>query len=150
MKNLLPILFFGFAMTISAQETTVTSEIHLKTTEDKMAYYEKRGAEDAHFELEFKAKSKDEEKIFWKEQEAYERNLKKQYRKEYHIYIASKKEVYATHHHHCDEHYHSDYFYQHAGYYYYGYDQYNYQPTSRSTSANMQIGVRVPSLSLGL
>ena len=149
--TILSIVFFGTVASINAQATSVKSEMSLNTNQDRMSYYEQRGADDARFELEFKSKSKAEEKAFWKEQKQYEKNLKKQNRKAYRAYIASKQERYAEHYHHCDTHcHHDESFYQYAGYYYYGYDQRNYQTSPRTISVNTQIRVNTPSLRLGV
>lgn len=150
-KTVLAIAFFGIIGTVKGQEARVKSETRVNPNQDRIGYYEQRGAEDARFEFEFKSKSKADEKAFWKEQKEYEKNLKKQNRRAYRTYIASKQEAYAEHYHHCDGHcYHNDSFYHHAGYYYYGYDQRDYQTTPHSTSVNTQIRVNTPSVRLGV
>lgn len=150
-KTIILITLFGIIGTANAQEARVKSEARIDTNQNSIGYYERRGAEDARFELEFKTKSKADEKAFWKEQKEYEKNLKKQNKKAYRVYIASKQDAYTEHHHHCDAYcYHSDSFYQHAGYYYYGYDQHNYQASPRSASVNTQIRVNTPSVRLGV
>lgn len=151
MKTILAIFLLGTMATTYAQEARVESKVNVGNSSDKLSYYQKRGAEDAKFELTFTAKTKAEEKAFWKEQKAYEKELKERDRKAYRAYIASKKEVYVEHYNHCDANcHHDDYFYSHAGFYYYQYDQPNYQRTPSSTSINTQIGVRTPSVRLGL
>lgn len=150
-KTIVAIALFGSLATMNAQDAKLKSETRINGSQDKMAYYESRGAEDARFELEFKAKSKAEEKAFWKEQQEYEKNLKKENKKAYRAYIASKQEAYTEHHHHCDDHcYHSDSFYHHAGYYYYGYEEYNYHASPRSSSVHTQVRVNTPSVRLGI
>ncbi|MFV5686135.1 hypothetical protein ACM55I_11880 [Flavobacterium sp. GB2R13] len=150
-KTLFAILFLGTIATVQAQETRVESESSINSNPDKITYYQQRGSQDANYELTFKAKTKAEEKAFWKEQKAYEKDLRKKNRKAYQAYIASKQDVYTTHYSHCDAHcHHSDSFYGHAGFYYYEYDQRNYQRTPSNTSVNTQIGVRAPSIRLGL
>ena len=150
-KSLLILLFLGTIATAHAQEARVKSETNINVNPDKITYYEERGREDANFELTFTAKTKAEEKAFWKEQKEYEKELKKKNRKAHQAYIASKEDVYTTHHSHCDSHcHHSDAFYGQAGFYYYEYDQSNYQIRPGKTSVNTQIGVRVPSVRLGL
>jgi hypothetical protein len=154
-KSLLILLFSGTIATVHAQEASVKSETNINTNLDKITYYQQRGSEDANYELTFKAKTKTEEKAFWKEQKEYEKELKKKNRKAYRAYIASKEDVYTTHHSHCDAHcHHSDSFYGHAGFYYYEYDQRNhqrnYQRRPSNTSVNPQIGVRAPSVRLGI
>ncbi|HJS00233.1 MAG TPA: hypothetical protein VJ780_04795 [Flavobacterium sp.] len=155
MKTIITVLglFFSAAtVSLQAQNTSVQSETKINAAySNKIAYYEQRGAEDAKYELSFKAKTQDEEKAFWKDKKEYEKNLKKNNRKAYRAYMNSKKEVYTSHHSSCDAHcHHSDYFYGQAGYYYYGYNQPYYQNTPRSTSVKTQIGVRAPSVRLGL
>ncbi|MDI1304552.1 MAG: hypothetical protein PSX42_06875 [bacterium] len=150
-KVLLVLFFWGAIATVNAQETSVESETSINTNADKTTYYQQRGSEDANYELTFKAKTKAEEKAFWKEQKEYEKDLKKKNRKAYHAYIASKQDVYTTHHSHCDANcHHSDSFYGHTGFYYYEYDQRNYQRAPSNTSVSTQIGVRAPSVRLGL
>lgn len=143
-KTLITIIFLGTITAVHAQGSSVESET-------KITYYQQRGTEDAKFELSFQGKTKAEETAFWKEQKAYEKELKKKNRKAYRAYIASKKETYAAHHYDCDAHcHHSNAFYTQARYYYYGYDDPGYQRTPTRTSVNAQIGVRTPSVRLGL
>ena len=150
-KSLLILLFLGIIVTAHAQEASVKSETNINVNTDKITYYQQRGREDANYELTFTAQTKAEEKAFWKEQKEYEKELKKKNRKAYQAYIASKEDVYTTHHSHCDSHcHHSDAFYGYAGFYYYEYDQRNYQRRPSNTSARTQIGVRAPSVRVGL
>lgn len=150
-KYLMILLFLGAIATVQAQEGNVKSKTNININSDEITYYQQRGREDANYELTFKAKTKAEEKAFWKEQKEYEKDLKKKNRKAYRTYIASKEDVYTSHHFHCDANcHHSDSFYGHAGFYYYGYDQRNYHRRPSNTSVNTQIGVRAPSVRLGL
>lgn len=150
-KILLTLFFLGTVTHLQAQQTALKAEANVNAYAEKMSYYEKRGAEDAQFELTFVAKTKAEEKAFWKEQKAYEKQLKAKNRKAYRAYIASKKEVYAEHYNHCDAHCHHDAgFYTYAGYYYYGYDNPRYQRSYAPSSVNTRISVGTPSLRLGL
>jgi len=150
-KSLLILLFLGTIATTRAQEGSLKSETNINVNPDKSTYYQQRGREDANYEFTFKAKTKAEEKAFWKEQKEYEKQLKKNNRKAYQSYIASKEDVYTTHHSYCDSHcHHNDAFYGHAGFYYYEYDQKNYQRRPSNTPVHTQIGVRVPSVRLGI
>lgn len=145
-KTILALFFLGTIGTVQAQENNVQAET-------KITYYQQRGAEDAKFEMEFTAKTKAEEKAFWKEQKEYEKELKKKNRKGYRAYMARKKEAYTEHYYHCNEHcHHNNSFYNHAAFYYYQYDRPNYQRVPTRTSVNTQIGVGVPvpSVRLGL
>jgi hypothetical protein len=151
MKALFAVLFLGTIATMQAQDASVKNETRINTNADKIAYYQQRGAADAKFEIAFEAKSKAEEKDFWKEQKAYEKELKKKNRTAYHAYFAGKQDAYREHHYHCDAHcHHNDSFYSQAGFYYDDYDQHNYQRTPSSTTVNTQIGVRTPSVRLGV
>lgn len=150
-KTVLVLLFLGTIASVRAQEARVEGETNSYAHSDKITYYQKRGAEDANYELTFKAKTKAEEKAFWKEQKAYEKELKERNKRAYHAYVAGKQDVYTAHYDHCDSHcHHSDSFYGYAGFYYYEYDQGNYQRRPNHTSVNTQIGVRTPSVRLGL
>jgi len=151
MKTIIALILLGTIATTQAQNVSVQSETNISTSSNKIAYYQQRGAEDAKFELAFVAKTKAEEKAFWKEQKAYEKELKERNRKAYRAYIASKKDVYTEHYYHCDGNcHHNDSFYTYAEFYYYQYNQPNYQRTPSRTSVNTQIGVRTPSVRLGL
>lgn len=153
MKTILSILTFVLlsSLNINAQEMSMKSETNIKTSTDKMSYYQKRGAEDAQYELGFTAKTKAEEKAFWKEQKEYEKALKQKDRKAYRAYMASKKESYTEHYYHCDGHCHHDpMFYTYAGYYYYGYERPYYQRSYSPNTVNTRISVGTPSLRLGL
>lgn len=152
-KILFGFLFLGTIATVQAQEAKAEGEIIRSNGSDKFSYYQKRGTEDAQYELRFEAKTKAEEKAFWKEQKAYEKELKERDRKAYRAYIASKKDVYSEHYYHCDRHcHHDDYFYTHARFYYYQYNQPTYYQRTPASGAriNTQIGVRTPSVRLGL
>lgn len=136
--------YFGYT-----QEKNIPDE---NNTIDKKTYYQKRAAEDAKYEQEFVAENKEEEDTFWDEQKEYEEDLKKRDRKAYRAYMQGKKDAYAEHYDHCNNHcHHSHGYYQHASFYYYGYNNYYYEryPKQRST---ISTGVRVnaPSVRLGI
>lgn len=149
--SIIAIVFLG-TISLNAQEAKVKSESSINVNADKMSYYEKRGAEDAQYELALVSKTKAEEEAFWKEQKDYEKFLKQKDRKAYRAYMASKKESYSKHYYHCDGHCHHDpMFYTYASYYYYGYEQpYYYQRNYRPATVNTRISVGTPSLRLGL
>ena len=150
-KTLFALLFLGTMATVQAQGSSVQAETNVNAHSNATTYYQQRGAEDANYELTFKAKTKAEEKAFWKEQKTYEKELKERNRRAYQAYVAGKQDVYTAHYYHCDAHcHHNDSFYSHAGFYYYEYDQRHYQRTPSNTSVNTQIGVRAPSVRLGL
>jgi hypothetical protein len=150
-KTLFAIVFFGVVANVNGQEARVKSETRINTNQENISYYEQRGAEDAKYELQFKAKSKSDEQAFWHEQKQYEKELKKDNKRAYRAYVQSKEEAYAEHYHHCDDRcYHSDSFYQHAEFYYNEYDRRNYERSPSTISVNTQGGVRTPSVRLGV
>ena len=57
----------------------------------KEDYYKERAKEDAKFEQEFNSKSKSEDKSFWKDQRAYEKELKKKDEVAHEAYMQGKK-----------------------------------------------------------
>jgi len=147
-------LFLVFALsifsTIQAQSTNVNAKTQVELKQS-YTYYQQRAIEDARYEQEFKASSSKEERAFWKEQKAYEKNLKSKDRRAYKVYIEAKNDAYANHYHNCNGScYHSDYYYQHAGYYYYEYRQPRYSNTSTRATINTNIGVSTPRVRLGL
>jgi hypothetical protein len=151
LKTIFAIVFFAIVANVNAQQARVRSEIRINSNQQNIAYYQQRGAEDARYELQFKANSKSDERAFWQEQKQFEKELKKDNKRAYRVYIQSKEEVYANHYHHCDNHcHHSDAFYQHAEFYYSEYDRRNYQRNPSTISVNTQIGVRTPRVRLGI
>ncbi|MEW4924941.1 hypothetical protein [Algibacter sp. 2305UL17-15] len=147
-KTLVFVLAIGFSCPIYAQETETGSE----NTMDKKSYYEKRAAEDAKFEQQFKAENETEEEAFWKEQKAYEKELKRKDRKAHRAYMKGKRDAYAEHYEHCDSHcHHGHHYYNHASFYYYRYDGYYYNryPNRRST-VNTNARVSTPRVRVGL
>lgn len=150
-KTILTILFFGSLAAANAQQAKVSHKTRVNPSQEKWSYYEQRGAEDANYELKFRAKSKSDEQTFWHEQKQYEIELKKDNKSAYRAYMQGKKDAYAEHHHHCDDHcHHSDSFYRHAGFYYYEYDHRNFERSPSRTSVNTRIGVSAPSVRLGI
>ena len=145
-KTSLFTLAICFSLTIQAQD----AQIENKTTIDKKSYYEKRALEDAQYEQQFTAKTKAEEKAFWKAQKTYEKDLKRKDKKAYKAYLKGKEDAYAEHYQHCDHHcHHSDHYYSHASFYYYRYDT-NYRRQPQPSTINTQIRVNTPGVSLGL
>jgi competence transcription factor ComK len=53
---------------LNAQEAAVLQETEVNTKQEKLSYYEQRGAEDANYEVQFKTGSKRGEESFWQEQ----------------------------------------------------------------------------------
>jgi hypothetical protein len=141
-KKLALITVLGFSVLVSAQE----SKTENTTKINKESYYQKRALEDAQYEQQFDAESKTDEDTFWKDQKQYEKDLKKRDREAYRAYIKEKKNAYARHYEHCDQHcHHSDYYYQHATFYYYRYDSY-----PRRRTINTNVTVRTPRIRLGI
>lgn len=151
LKTVFAIVFFGIIANAGAQEARVRNEARINSDQDYTTYYQQRGAEDARYELEFQAKSKNDERAFWQEQKQYEKELKKENKHAYSVYIQSKEEAYANHYHHCNNQcYHSDAFYQHAEFYYSEYDRRDYERNPSTISVNTRVGVRTPSVRLGI
>lgn len=149
-KSILVLMIFCFLPKVNAQESGFNQDTKVQT-KNELSYYQQRGLEDAQHEQQFKVKSKNEERVFWKEQKQYEKELRKNNRRAYNAYLQSKKEGYAAHHDHCNNHCdHSAYWYQNAEYYYYGYRQPQYENRMPRTSVNTQIGVGVPRVKLGI
>ena len=148
LKAIACMIILSIASLTNAQDSEVASE----TSIDSKSYYQKRAEEDAKFEQQFTAKTKAEEETFWKEQKAYEKDLKQKDRKAHKAYMQGKKDAYAEHYSHCNSHcHHSDHYYHHASFYYYRYDPYYYEryPRSRSTMST-NVRVSTPSVRLGL
>tara|TARA_R110002050_G_scaffold104052_5_gene213248 strand:- start:13511 stop:13969 length:459 start_codon:yes stop_codon:yes gene_type:complete len=145
-------LVFIAALSLSFAAQSQESEASNNTTIDKKAYYQQRAIEDANYEQQFSAEVKADEEVFWKDQKAYEEDLKRKDRKAYRTYMKGKKDAYASHYKHCDNHcHHSDYYYHHASFYYYGYHEYNYQRSSyRRNSINTSVRLNTPSVRVGL
>jgi hypothetical protein len=59
----------------------------------KWSSYEQREAEDANYELKFKAEYTKAEESFWQQQKQYERNLKEDNRRAYRAYIQVIKDA---------------------------------------------------------
>jgi uncharacterized protein YxeA len=116
---------------------------------EKEAYYNKRAKEDARFEQEFNSKSKSEDKKFWKEQKAYEKELSKRDEIAHKAYMEGKRDAYAEHENHCDDHCnHGHYYRYHVSYYYH--NNHSYKARSYRRSPQTRITVRTPSIRLGI
>lgn len=116
--------------------------------EGKSSYYEQRAKEDAKIEQEFQAESKDQEKEFWDDQKQYEKDLKKRDKEACRAYMRGKKDAYAEHQEHCnDHHHHSDYYYRNASFYYHDYHYYN-QP--RRSTIGTSVRLSTPRVKIGL
>jgi hypothetical protein len=115
----------------------------------KEDYYKERAKEDAQFEQEFNSKSKSEDKSFWKDQRAYEKELKKKDKIAHKAYMQGKKDAYAEHNNHCDAHCnHGAYYKFHVSYYYHHDQSYERRSYRRSNAA--RIVVKMPSIRLGM
>ena len=134
------ITYFG---TVNSQEKKTEAKLETKTT-----YYQKRAKEDAKFEQEYTAETKKEEKKFWKDQKAYEKELKRKDNEAYEAYMQGKRDAYAEHHNHCNDHCnHGRYYHNHVTFYYYS--EYRRAPRSKPrTRTTIRVGV--PSVRVGL
>lgn len=146
-KTSIFIIALGFSLVAQAQESEVSNETKIA----KKSYYQKRAIEDAKYEQQFSAETNVEEETFWKEQKSYENDLKEKDKKAYRAYMKGKRDAYANHYEHCDNHcHHSECYYQHASFYYYRYDGYYYERYPRRSSNSANVFVSTPSVRLGL
>lgn len=146
LKKTLAFVALCFSITLMAQESEVTSETSL----DKTSYYKNRAIEDAKFEQEFKAQTADEEKAFWKEKKAYEKELKKKDREAYEAYVQGKRDAYKEHYSHCNDHcHHGEHYYTYATVYYQPY-HHHYVRYRRYPAARTHVRVVTPRVRVGL
>jgi len=115
----------------------------------KEDYYKERAKEDAKFEQEFNSKSKSEDKSFWKDQRAYEKELKKKDEIAHKAYMQGKKDAYAAHNNHCDAHCNHGAYYKFHVSYYYHHDQ-SYERRSYRRSNATTVVLKTPSIRLGM
>ena len=104
--TLLTVLFaLGLATVVMAQDYTVS-------------FYEKQARKDAQNEQSAVFYNVEDEKDFWYDQVRYEKGLKTQNSKAYHIYMKAKRSAYSKHAEFCENQCtHSDYYYQQASFY---------------------------------
>ena len=146
-KTSIFIIALGFSLVAQAQKSEVSNE----TKVDKKSYYQKRAIEDAKYEQQFSAETNAEEETFWKEQKNYENDLKEKDKKAYRAYMKGKRDAYANHYEHCDNHcHHSECYYQYASFYYYRYDGYYYERYPRRNTVSVRTRINTLSVSLGL
>jgi Ni/Co efflux regulator RcnB len=88
------------------------------------------------------------EKKFWKEQKAYEKELSKRDEVAHKAYMQGKRDAYAEHDKHCENHNHGYYYRHHVSYYYY--NDHHYERRSYRKPNRTRINVRTPSISLGI
>lgn len=123
---------------VSAQESN-------EKEQDQLSYYEQRAKEDAIYEQSLATNNEDDEKDFWKDQKQYEKDLRKRDKEAYKAYMKGKRDAYAEHEEHCDDHcHHSRQYYSHAHFYYTYYD---YQYPRRTYVGT---GLRVSSPRVGI
>ncbi|WP_203257983.1 hypothetical protein [Hyunsoonleella ulvae] len=148
LKTSISIIIMCISFSFYAQEGNKNEDEKIT---DKASYYEKRAAEDAKFEQQFKAESETEAKAFWEDQKAYEKELKQRDRKSYRAYMRGKRDAYAEHYEHCNDHcHHGERYYYHASFYYYRYDGYYYNRYPRRSTINTSVRVNVPSVRIGI
>tara|TARA_R110002049_G_scaffold295535_4_gene482968 strand:+ start:2636 stop:3067 length:432 start_codon:yes stop_codon:yes gene_type:complete len=140
-------LQFLMATVLISLSFTVTGQEKETNEEKKLSYYEKRAKEDAEFE-QSKMAEVESEAEFWEDQKAYEKKLKKKDKKAYKAYMKGKRDAYAEHAEHCSSHCHHSEYYHHHTTFYYSYNQYRSRP--RSSGVYTRVGVRVPSVRIGL
>jgi hypothetical protein len=138
----LAILLFSFVGSVAQEVESAEGE--------KLTYYEQRAREDAQFEQSRELAEEDEEE-FWESQKDYEGQLKKRDKKAYKAYMKGKRDAYAEHREHCNDHcHHSDHYHSHASFYYYRNEPYRYNGYSGRTTINTGVGISAPSVRIGL
>jgi basic membrane lipoprotein Med (substrate-binding protein (PBP1-ABC) superfamily) len=141
--------FLSLAVLLFTATGTIAQELE-STEQEKISYYEQRAKEDAQFEQSQELAEQEEEE-FWESQKEYESRLKKRNKRAYRAYMKGKKDAYAEHRGHCDTHcHHSEQYHAHASFYYYNNDPYRYRNYNRGTTIRTGIGVRAPSVRIGL
>lgn len=141
--------FLSLAVLLFTATGTIAQELE-STEQEKISYYEQRAKEDAQFEQSQELAEQEEEE-FWESQKEYESRLKKRNKRAYRAYMKGKKDAYAEHQVHCDTHcHHSEHYHAHASFYYYNNDSYRYRSYNRGTTIRTGIGVRAPSVRIGL
>ncbi|MCQ0110422.1 hypothetical protein [Zhouia amylolytica] len=117
-----------------------------KENEDPLSYYEKRAREDAEYEQSLASQHVEDEELFWKDQKAYEKNLKKRDKKAYKAYMKGKEAAYKEHQDSCDSSCHHSHYYHHYTSFYY----YEERRPYRSPYRNANIRLRMSSLNVGV
>jgi len=137
---LLVVLFtLSLARVASAQEKRGNQNLHL--------FYEEQAKADAKYEQSLSMKNEDDEKDFWKDQQRFEKDLRKVDREAYRIYMNGKKNAYVEHAEHCaDFCHHSDLYYDQANYYYLYHE---YHSPERSTTSRSGFQITSPRIGLG-
>ncbi|WP_108424019.1 hypothetical protein [Flagellimonas amoyensis] len=135
------ILALTFSTAMAAQENGTP-----ETEQDRDSYYEQRAKEDAEYEQGLAMRNEEDEKDFWKDQDKYEKDLRKRDKKAYKAYMKGKRDAYAEHAAHCDSQCHHSGHYHRQAQIYYTYHEYHYP--RRSTV--VQTGVRVATPRVGL
>ncbi|GGW21829.1 hypothetical protein GCM10007383_00590 [Arenibacter certesii] len=122
-----------------------------KSIENKeISYYEQRAIEDARYE-QTQNLDEDAEEEFWEDQKEYERDLKKRDKKAYKAYLKGKNDAYAQHRKHCDSHcHHSRHYHTQTSFYYYNNTNYGNRRPYNRTTISTGIGVRMPSVRIGI
>lgn len=135
-------LLFISAGVVAQEEETIENE--------KLSYYEQRAIEDAKYE-QTQQLDEDEEEEFWEGQKVYERKLKKRDKRAYKAYLKGKRDAYAEHREHCNSHcHHSGHYHSQASFYYYNNANYGERRPHHRTTVRTAIGVRMPSVRIGL
>ncbi len=141
--------FFSFAAMILMSAGSLAQEV-APSEDEKLSYYEQRAKEDAQFEQSQELAAEEEEE-FWESQKEYERKLKKRDKKAYKAYMKGKRDAYAEHRNHCDDHcHHSSHYHAHASFYYYNHNHYPYRSYPNRTTVRTGIGISAPSVRIGL
>ncbi|SFC06910.1 hypothetical protein SAMN04487891_105193 [Flagellimonas taeanensis] len=141
--------FFIMLLALTFSTVMVAQEKGTEAPElDRDSYYEQRAREDAEYEQALEMRNEEDEKDFWKDQDKYEKDLRKRDKKAYKAYMKGKRDAYAEHAAHCDNHcHHSDHYHRQAQIYY-TYHEYHY-PRS-STVVQSRVRVATPRVGLSI
>ena len=87
--------------------------------EDQYSFYKEQARKDANYEQSLVVVNAEDEEDYWKDQERYEKGLKKHDSTAYKVYMNEKRAAYSEHAQRCgNDCIHSDFYYQQASFYF--------------------------------
>ncbi len=107
--------------------------------EDQYSFYKEQARKDANYEQSLVVVKAEDEEDYWKDQQRYENDLKKQNSTACMVYMNEKRAAYSEHAKLCGNHcIHSDYYYQQASFYFiYNTDNQNF--TEETIGSTLQV-----------